>query len=194
MNKKKTYLIVGDSFVKGTGASELQNGWAYLLKERYDQSKFIISGVGGDNIEAVNSRLNDLLKEKYDIVILGVGINDSRYRPSLGGFEVSLDNFKDGLSNFAQRVRSQNRSVKIYIVELTYVNESLTSPYKPDKYYSNENIKKFNQAIIETAKNLGVKVIKAPSLNNRPNLLSDGLHPSDLGHFELYKSIIEGLD
>ncbi len=175
------YLIIGDSFIAGGGAQNNQ-GWAQMFKTNNPDLNVEIAGVGGDNILKVNNRLAALQDSVFDVVILGVGLNDSRYRPSLSGYEVPLEDFQQGLTAFAEFFRKRNPDVSIFFVGLTRVDESKASPYKPDKYYFNKNIEIFNAKIEATARSLGAGYIEVPYLFEEPENLSDGLHPSSRGH------------
>ncbi len=184
------YLIIGDSFIKGTGAQN-NLGWAQMFKNNNPQLNVEISGVGGDNILKVNNRLSSLDKDMFDIVILGVGINDSRYRPSKNGYEISLDNFQDGLISFANYFTERNSKVSIFFTGLTKVDETKTSPYKHDKYYLNKNIEIFDRKLQETSSMIGVSYIYVPELIDNLNNLSDGLHPSNQGHKILLDAVTQ---
>ena len=91
-------LIIGNSFVEGVGADG-KNGWAQILSTQY-KSNMTISGVGGDTIKKILARFPKILDKKHQLVILEVGINDSRYRPSLKSREVELTEFLRGLNKF----------------------------------------------------------------------------------------------
>ena len=185
---KTEYLIIGDSFIAGGGAHN-NSGWAQMFKNNHPALNVEIAGVGGDNILKVNERLSALPKSAFDVVILGVGINDSRYRPSKDGYEVSLEDFQKGLDSFAKFFRQKNPDVSLFFVGLTRVDETKASPYKPDKYYLNKNIELFNSKIEETAHSIGVTYIQVPMLYENSGNLADGLHPSDQGHKTLYRVI-----
>jgi lysophospholipase L1-like esterase len=74
---------------------------------------------------------------------------------------------------------------------LTRVDETKTSPYKEDKYYFNRNIEVYDAMLREIAASKGVTYIRVPTLLEEPDLLYDGLHPSDAGHARLLSAVSE---
>ena len=185
-------LIIGNSFVEGVAAKD-NFGWAQRLRNKFAHLNVLISGVGGDNILKINNRLDRLPQKKFDFVFLEVGINDSRYRPSINSEEVPIRQFKDGIKYFATHFRESNPSVRIFVLGLTRVDERKTTPYKEDKHYLNSNITKYDRALKEISQEIGLIYLSVPLLNDQDSLLADGIHPSDEGHKEIYLRILEQL-
>lgn len=181
-------LIIGDSFVEGVGAND-KNGWAQMFSQKH-QSHFIeTSGIGGDNIEKISRRISDF-KLNYDVVVLEIGVNDSRYRPSKNGNEIDIKVFTKELKAFVKYFRSLNKNVQIYFLGLTRVNESFTNPYKEDKYYLNKYISVYDQLLKDVSTEEKVDYVELPSLLSHDGLLIDGIHPSNEGHHALYDCIV----
>lgn len=185
-------LIIGDSFVEGVAATN-NYGWAQQLLQKNPSHLFHISGVGGDNILKILSRMSEFLNIKFDSAILEVGINDSRYRPSLNNTEIPINKFLDGVRQFASQFRSSNPTIQLFLIGLTRVNEKFTRPYKEDKFYINASIIEFDNQLINLANELNMVYITAPNLTDRDGLLSDGVHPSNEGHLLLYSTISKTL-
>ena len=185
-------LIIGNSFVEGIAAKN-NFGWAQRFRKEYAQHFIELSGIGGDNILKILARLSRYSSYDFDSVILEVGINDSRFRPSQSGEEVPLPIFKKGINEFANLFKQSNQNVKIVLIGLTRVNEVLTNPYKEDKYYTNSNIAIYDKALKDVSHELELVYIDMPKLHDKVGLLADGIHPTDKGHNLLYHSIIEGL-
>lgn len=183
-----TVLIIGDSFVAGTGASG-SYGWAQRLQNNHPNMNFTISGVGGDNIRAVNNRLGNYPQQNFDVVILAIGLNDSRDRPSKGRNEVPLDEFNSAIRSFVSSFSSSNPDIRIFFVGLTRVDESKTTPYSEDKYYINANIAQYDQALQTLSTELSAQYIAVPALNDTQGMLSDGVHPSNDGHQALMNAV-----
>ena len=182
-------LIVGDSFVEGVGA-ENKYGWAQQFKDSMRDHDTVVSGMGGDNIHKILGRLQSF-SDNFDLVILEVGINDSRYRQSKKGNEVALDKFANALREFIRFFRARNRNAAIIILGLTRVNERFTNPYKEDKHYLNSHIEKYDAMIGEVCDNEGVDYVPLPKLLTHEGLLADGIHPSAAGHKLIFQRVSE---
>ncbi len=172
-------LAFGDSFVEGVAATA-DHGWAQQLGAT-TSSDWTISGVGGDTTAKLLARAPDLPPQAYHTVLIEVGLNDSRYRPSLGGNEVSLQQFRDNLALLIAHFRPS--AGRIGFLGITHVDERFTRPYKDDKYHTNEDAAIYDAALREACAANDVDYVPIPKLADTPGLLvADGLHPSDDGH------------
>ena len=185
-NDAKDLLVLGDSFVAGEGATGMR-GWAQRLAARFDEA--VVSGAGGDTIESLNRRLEPLLNDEYEIVLVEIGLNDSRIRASLGHNEVRSGEFRDGLERLIEKLSM--RADRVGLLALTRVDENKTAPYKRDKYYFNRDIAVYDAILRDTAANQGIMYLRVPTLLDEPDLLFDGLHPSDSGHARLLSAVSE---
>lgn len=188
-NSMKRILIVGDSFVEGVGDQE-KGGWASRLAQ-IDGMAVTFDGVGGRTAQDVDL-LKDCLPSGFDLAILQIGINDSRFRNSLGEAEVPLKQFKELIDRIAATLKT--RAHRVAVMGLTRVDESLTDPYKPDKSYRNRMIDTYDACLREGASNGIYDYIPVPSLIDGKNLLSDGLHPSPNGHQLLLEAALLYID
>lgn len=180
-------LIAGDSFVEGVGATR-KNGWAQMLAAASPGHEFVISGVGGDNIRTLLERLRAMPAHAFGLVILQVGLNDSRYRPSLDGHEIPIHEFRRAFHILLALLRHSG-SVKLVIVGLTRVDEAKTDPYKDDKHYRNRDIDVFDTELRRLANESGAAFVQPPRLNDDSANLVDGLHPSDKGHQLIFEEV-----
>lgn len=179
-------LIIGNSLVEGVGAKP-GCGWAYKFRDAYPGHSFLISGIGGDTIHKILNRVDSVSNNAVDIVILETGLNDSRYRPSLGSYEVLPEDFLAGIREFI--VRFSGAGAKVLIMGITAVDESRTNPYKEDKFYTNANVKLFDEIIQEACSAYSAIYISMPRFESSSSLLSDGLHPSEKGHLLIFKAV-----
>ena len=179
-------LIIGDSFVKGSGVQQ-NYGWAQRLEKKYTSKTFEIIGNGGENILRVLKRRKEVISKKFNVIILEIGINDSSFRKSLNCNEVSQREFEYGLENFVKYCKKENNNVKIYFIGITRVDENLTTPFKPDIYYYNDNIDVYNEILKDKAKELKIGFVSLSKFNEDSDCLSkDGLHPTDKGYQLIY--------
>ena len=186
---KPKLLIIGDSIVAGVGADN-KFGWAQKFLDKFKAYLCVdISGIGGDTIVKILTRQNNFLKKRYDLVVLEVGLNDSRFRPSLKLNEVAIKDFESGIARFVESWRSNN--VTVLIVGLTRVDESKTIPFKEDKIYRNSDINFYDTSLKAICERTMAQYLPVPALSDKDQYLSDGMHPSTKGHEQLYHTLKE---
>lgn len=178
MTKARRILVIGDSFVEGVGGKNT-SGWAHAVAAKLSGHVVEISGEGGDDTVKLLARWP---KGVYNIVIIQIGTNDSRFRPSRGGPEVAPDKFKANLKKILDASKKINNASYIIVVGLFFVDEALTVPYKEDKVYKNVSIRRYDDIIKKVAKKKGTIYIAISDIATDASLLYDGLHPSDRGH------------
>jgi lysophospholipase L1-like esterase len=82
-------------------------------------------------------------------------------------------------------------SDRLGLVGLTRVDETKAAPFKADKYYFNRNVKVYDGILRRIAASKGVRYLRVPTLLEEPDLLVDGVHPSDSGHARLLSAVSE---
>jgi len=181
-----TLAFVGDSFVEGVG-DEQHGGWTRRIVEQLPPGWHTVhKGIGGDNIRAILNRLyDDVLVHDPQVVVVEVGINDSRIRPSFGNLnEVPSREFEVSLDTLGRILEAGSR--KLVLVGLTPVDETRTNPYKEDKIYLNEWIRRYDGLLGEFARSRGAPFVSLydefVSRGGPRELTVDGLHPSPAGH------------
>lgn len=192
-------VIIGDSFVRGTGAADL-NGWAQRLSDSLsDFYEVYLKGHGGHTILDILDRLErDALNYHPDLVILQVGTNDSRYRPSFDADnEVPSDEYRKGINDFITRVRECcYPHTHVVALGTTPVDEEQTRPYKEDKHYINSNLHDYDDILSDVCRERQaryVKLFEAFSEERLEDVLADGVHPNDTGHQLIHDLVLEQL-
>ena len=200
-------LALGDSLIKAK--SDDLAGWAKRFSERIASEenkllKYYNKGDGGatsnDVLEQVRNYLN--IESYWNIVIVGVGINDSRKRgdPPLRN-EVELKTFRNNIKCICSSLLEKKKIGKAFFSGIIPVIESHTTPYKEDKYYF------FNDALtyeyeLERMVSKYHKItyldfkrnwLKLPE-SKKIKLMPDGLHPNAQGHKYLSKLAIKLLE
>jgi len=191
-----TLLAIGDSVIQGRSASRGQ-GWIRqccdLLRGAGLDIRLIQKAAGGltsDDLIA-GSYLKDSLDSKPHLVILGLGVNDSRFRRSISGPEVPLDRFRSNIRTILASVRRTRATV--VVSGQVPVIDSLTNPYKPDKYYARSYQLPYEQSLFVLAHRHKALFLDHFSrwLGSGESFISahsaDGLHPNDAGHTDLAK-------
>lgn len=184
MNRKITFI--GDSFVKGVGDSE-KGGWTRrAASELGQQWEATHRGVGGDNIRSVLNRFPNDVPNAHQTLVVHVGMNDSRTRPSLGGLnEVPKREFSVALLSLHYVARAK-RANPMILMGLTPVDQSRTTPYKEDKIYANKEVRAYDRLIRDFARSR--KHVFVPlydqilAAGGPTKFTADGVHPSPEGH------------
>jgi lysophospholipase L1-like esterase len=180
--------VIGDSFVEGVGDNS--GGWAARLGRMpgFEVTSF---GVGGDNTVDLLQRLSSL-GSGADLILVEIGVNDSRHRPSLGDSEIPLADFTSNVKKIAHDLLG--KSQRVAFLGLTRVDESRTDPYKDDKHYRNDLIANYDAELIKLAGEGYFEYVPVPNLADDPTLIFDGLHPSSQGHMQLLTAVLAFID
>ena len=189
--------IFGDSI--SWGACDYQKGgWIERLKsycmEKYDDVGIYNLGVSGNNTNDLLRRFEEEARaRKPDLIIFAIGINDSQYIKIQGNYRVPLGQFKGNLSKLLKDARKMADGV--VFVGLTQVDESKTMPVPWDleKYYDNESINLYDDAIKKFCKQNGIDYISMKEVVEVIDL-EDGLHPNSQGHEKMFKAMLGAFD
>lgn len=179
-----TIVFIGDSITEGAADHE-RGGWTRRLAAWLpDDWEAVHAGVGGDTIYLILDRLEqDALLYKPDILVLAVGINDSR-RYTAGRYEVTLEDFERGLAEFARRLAGN--AARVLIVGLTPLDEPRTLPIAEDLHYTQIAANDYDAALRRFAAQHGygyVPLMPAfEQAGGAAQLTADGLHPTPAGH------------
>ncbi|MBX3045789.1 MAG: hypothetical protein KF698_02205 [Anaerolineales bacterium] len=179
-----TIIFIGDSITEGAADHE-RGGWTRRLAARLpDDWEAVHAGVGGDTIYLILDRLEqDALIYKPDILVLAVGINDSR-RYTAGRYEVTLEDFERGLAEFARRLAGN--AARVLVVGLTPLDEPRTLPIAEDLHYTQIAANDYDAALRRFAAQHGygyVALMPAfEQAGGAAQLTADGLHPTPAGH------------
>lgn len=199
-------LAFGDSIVFGRG-NNIDRGWAGRLRKYFEAKDYYNGlynlGIPGnstaDLLERIETECKARIKIKMPedkfVILIGIGINDSRLIGKLDNPQTKEDEFKDNILNLINISKKYTKHV--VFIGLTPVDESRTKPYE-GTYFLNERIEKFNEIIKKSCtKN---KILFVDMLNEIKNkkidfaqLLDDGLHPNARGYEEMHKIIKKSL-
>ena len=199
LEKQKTVVAIGDSVIEGKAAPD-DKGWVYLFSNHLLSVGFehslVNNGSGGNTSEDVRRSLReDCLSLHPDLVILGVGVNDSRFRPSKGGNDVELRRFQDNVRYIVEQVRALSKAPDLIVVVQAPVIDELVDPYKPDTHYRRGLQVTYERVLGEQAKSsqsIFVPIFDEWVLRGDGFVrahLADGLHPNVDGHRMIEKSV-----
>ena len=183
-------LIFGDSITWGAYDPE-QGGWATRLRNYFEEKDNDIDvynlGISGDTTADLLERIEVEAKSREpNLIIFAIGINDAQFIHSTNGLRVSLDEFQQNLAKLLSIAKKFTD--KVVFVGLTRVDESKTTPipWNTDKSYTNENIKRLDNAIKKFCEDNKLKFIPMESVVGNDDLI-DGLHPNIRGHIKMFE-------
>ena len=187
--------ILGDSIVWGACDFE-KGGWVERLKSYLMQNKEDVDvynlGVSGNNTQDLLKRFDAEVvarrSEEDEIIIFAVGINDSQYLNTRNNPRVSLNEFDENISKLIEKARKITKN--IMFVGLTGVDENKVMPIPWDKikYYENEIIRGYDQAISDVCKRNSIPFVGLFGLLDIGDL-EDGLHPNSNGHTKIFEKV-----
>jgi len=196
----RSIIIFGDSIACGRNAKQ-NKGWAAKLSEKFaplgGHNILYNLAICGDTSSNLVKRIKLELELRskhfwptdYHIVIIAIGINDSRINIKNDKPETTQKQFLTNVNSCVSYAKKYGD--KIIIIGITPVDDKKTNPY--EKYnYTNSKIKEYNAILKKVATKHKVLFIDI-----HPNLmkdgyikqLKDGLHPDSIGHELILKNI-----
>ncbi|MCA6073555.1 arylesterase [Fulvivirga sedimenti] len=175
-------LFFGDSLTAGYGLSEEQAFPALVekqLQQRGGNYEVINAGLSGETSAGGNSRIDWILRQKIDILVLELGANDG-----LRG--LPLEQTRQNLQSIIDKTRAKNPDVQIVIAGMQ-VPPNLGEDYASGFRKIFPELAKNNNAVLIPFLLEGVAGDK--SLN-----LPDGIHPNPKGHQIVASNVLKALD
>ena len=190
-----TICVFGDSIVYGE-SDMLLGGWVARLRKYIEENtaedwiKIYNLGIHGDTTTGLLKRFKvEAEAREPDLIIFGIGINDSVYRGSLDNNETPKEKFRDNLQILIKEARVFTNN--IFFVGLTKVEELKTQPLDGSltgKSYSNTLIQKYNSDIELLCEKENLFFIEIFNLFDKEDL-DDGLHLNAQGHQKIFESV-----
>ncbi|MFL0063206.1 SGNH/GDSL hydrolase family protein [Tenacibaculum maritimum] len=168
----------------------------------------INSGVSGDTTNDAKIRFEkDVLHHNPDLVIIQFGANDQSIRQDLDLKKpaVEPDHYAYNLLYFIYNIKKINAHIILMTPGVLLWNESFKKTYFKTPYITNErygltsNLQNYIQLIRKICISQKIPLIdifeKEIAYDNQPNnnlfnLLPDGLHPNNKGHFFIANEIL----
>lgn len=178
--------IWGDSITYGECDSEALGWVGRLRKKLLDTASVYNRGICGDTTEDLLKRFSvEADSIQPDLVVLAVGINDSKFPIGKDTNKVSFEEFKTNLRELVNQARKYTN--RIYLVGLTKVYEDRINP-TGSKFVSSE-IQKYDDFVKELAESEGLIFISTWEVLDTGADLADGLHPNAQGYQKLFEAI-----
>lgn len=176
----------------------------YKGDELYSQKYTLVYNLGipGDTTKGFLNRLEHELLPRINpdlenIIILAIGINDSRYYEDKKSHETSFGEYQENLPKILKIAKQY--TAKIVFLGLTPVDEERTDPifWETVAIYRNEFIKRYDLEIKEFCQRervLFVEVFDKLIKDDVKKLMEDGIHPNDLGHQKIFEIVRDFLE
>ncbi|MBL7051148.1 hypothetical protein ISS04_03215 [Candidatus Woesearchaeota archaeon] len=196
-------LVLGDSISYGRGEF-LNLGWAGRLKKDFESKDpyncLFNLGIPGDTSTTllnrfeieISSRIRPIYPGDKFIIMIAVGVNDSRGINSPTNNQTKKEEFKKNITELIKIAKEYTKNV--IILGLTPVDETITNPFE-DTYFLNDIIHEYNKILEESTKNKAVFIDLFDELIklDYKELLADGLHPNKEGYEKIYQIIKNSL-
>lgn len=206
-----TILAFGDSITYGNWDPE--GGWVGRLRTYLDSKSlenysgedlystyYTLTynlGIPGETSSGLLERFETELVMRYNpdelnIILIAIGINDSRYYNSLAQYETDIDRFRQNIWDLEEIAKKYTNDVAF--IGLTPVDETRTDPifWETDAVYKNESIEKYDTVIREFCESRKIPFIDIFSQMKQlevAKLMEDGIHPNREGYKILEEAI-----
>lgn len=206
-----TILCFGDSITYGNW--DPKGGWVGRLRDYLDSKSlenysgddlystyYTLTynlGIPGETSSGLLERFETELAMRYNpdelnIILIAVGINDSRFYKSADRHETDIDEFRQNIWDLEEIAKKYTNDVAF--IGLTPVDENRTNPlsWEADAVYKNEYIEKYDRVIKEFCESRKVPFIDIFSQMEElevAKLSEDGIHPNKEG-YKLIEEII----
>lgn len=163
--------------------------WFHVAKRSEENYVEIYNlSISGGTSKTILERFEAEAKiRKADVLIFQTGGNDASYHEGHPEtLMVSPEKFKSNIEGIIRRARKITDN--ILFLDLKNCDESKTTPVPwIPIYYTNENLKKYNNIMKEVCEDEKVHFLHIAPLNNDD--FDDGLHPNARGHEKIFTQV-----
>lgn len=201
----KNIIIFGNSITQGAFDNEC-GGWVNRLSAHcfdiavqsdYEDRPIVFNlGISGENIHGIHARYGKEIEARTDeeeraVVLLAVGINDSKINIATGEHKTNIEEYKKLLQEVIRGVKEFGCDV--VCVGLTPVDDTLLDPipWNTEFAYRNSEVERFNACIETLAAEEGVPFVPMFDVfgTDYRKYLGDGLHPTAEGHRRMFERV-----
>lgn len=190
---ERSIVAVGDSITYGV-ADSTGLGWFNRLRSESEKREcydaYYNLGVCSETSTSMLMRLEKELKvRKPDIILIAIGINDTRFIGKDKKECVNKNQFQKNILKI-DRIASKYTQRIIYI-GLTRVAEKKTNPiqYSRMYWYNNDRIIEYEDVIKRICRQTRRRFVNLANSFESSWLDEDGLHPNARGHVNMAKII-----
>ncbi len=179
-------VVIGDSISFGQFDSEA-GGWVTRLRLKLEAAGHGANvynlGINGDTSDGVLARLDEVWRRDPTLLLVAIGINDSRLGPPAGEAFVPIERYAANLEAVA--AAAKERGVPVVFVGVLPICEHDMVRLPGASQYFDRLGRSYDQVARQTAERNDCGFIDVASEARRVDwraLLSDGLHPDSEGH------------
>ncbi|MFF5702835.1 GDSL-type esterase/lipase family protein [Streptomyces sp. NPDC012794] len=186
-------VIVGDSIAYGR--CDPQGGWAARLAaahiaENETAHRVFNLTIPGSTLAGVSEQTPALLAPRLpDTILLAAGINDSAVPLSTPDAD-GLVNLTDGLAALAATAHAHN--ARLVVLGPVWLDEERTGDYEGLRFTENRALA-LRESLRTWCEDNHIDFVDMwEPLRKKPDLLTDGIHPTPAGHQALYQHLAAG--
>lgn len=196
---ENNYIVIGDSITYGIGDFK-SGGWSAMFKNyivNKDDSKVCNNYVhvaafpgatSTDILTKIEYIFNSFRHDEFkNIVILSLGVNDTQ--EFYGNNKNSLEQYIKNIKQITEYIRTQKSD--LIIMGLTRIESNEKFFWKPNKYYNNKEISKYDSQLEVFCKDN--KITYIPMLDVLKDDFIDGIHPNQRGHKKIFERIVDNI-
>lgn len=182
-------LIIGDSIAHGKGAKSKESTFEGCLKKDYPEAKIENYALDGAKTQDVLEQLKKAKENKYDLIVLNVGMNDVFH----------LTTYKHLKENLEKLLKQVNKKGKKIVMSTGGDIELAPKIFWPFNKIFGVEEKRLIKLFGDFSKKIGITYVdlsKEKSLaeeiksNPKKYLSEDNLHPNDEG-YKLWYSLLK---
>lgn len=196
-------LVFGDSITYGKQDNE--GGWVQRLRKFLDKKNSVGASAAysvynlGISVNATSNLLERFESEAKAraegqdlVIIIGIGLCDTKFFLETGGLEVSPEEFRSNIEKIIFSARKF--SEKIVFVGLLPVDDEKLNPipWIPGISYKSEYVEQYNGILKSVCKKNKIPFIdlypKFSKLDYK-SMLADGYHPNSKGHRKIFSIV-----
>lgn len=177
---EKKLVLIGDSLTEGFGVSR-ERAYPAILQKKIEAAgknwKVMNSGVSGSTSASAPSRVEWILRQRPDLILLALGGNDG-----LRGTNVK--SMEEGLAKAIEKCQQ---------AKVTVILAGMKLPPNLGRQYNRE----FEGVFPRLAKKYGIPLIPflLENVGGYPKLnLPDGIHPNEKGHEIIAETVFKALE
>lgn len=196
LQDSESITFIGDSITEGT--KNEYNPWFNPIVKKLDKKKIYNVSKGGLTIKALyNTKMEQLKNIKSDVVVIGIGCNDIRYRSKSSA--LTSKEYIDYMNKVISVIKENNKDTKFFVLapwpSLDYDRLSKVNLNNKNKLYS-EYILALEKEYANSEEVIFINQYKYLkdffTKNNAYQYLTDQIHPNKDNGIILYsKSVLE---
>lgn len=145
-------------------------------------------GIPGNTTEDLKKRFSiERAAREPQYIIFCIGINDSARMVGESKNRVSIERFAENIEELLEE--SLKNTQYVACVELTPVDEKLTTPFDALCYFTNEQVMLYNDVLKNICDKLKVSFLEIRNSFDPTKDLYDGLHPNNTGHKKIHRVV-----